>query len=316
MNHLIDINQTDEEVLVALPGIGARLAKRIIERREIVGQFATIEDLAEVPGVSERMVEELRGMITIGEVSDVGMPSAVEAVAEEAEGTEITESVGDGSEAESGVVEETTEEETTLENEREEAAPEMPAYQASYSPPVTPIASPSSQTDMVDELLSGANVKTAALGALLGTILTLLLLLLLNGGWRYSRVSNTTKAMEALQSTLQQDSINLANQINGLQAELNSLRQEAGSISSQSVSSTTRLDTLEANLAAAQTQLDDVSAQTNAIESDIANAVDSANDLDQFLNLMRDSLVELRGGAEELDAVPLQDNAEEPHSEE
>ncbi len=62
--YLVNINTASAEQLRELPGIGDTLSERIVEFREEHGDYSCIEDLSNVPGISERMVEELRGLIT------------------------------------------------------------------------------------------------------------------------------------------------------------------------------------------------------------------------------------------------------------
>ena len=57
----IDINSADEKSLTELQGVGAHLARRIIEERP----FATIDDLTRVRGISEKDVERLRPFLSI-----------------------------------------------------------------------------------------------------------------------------------------------------------------------------------------------------------------------------------------------------------
>ena len=40
----LDLNQSDEQRLAAVPGIGPTLARRIVELRETNGRFATVDD--------------------------------------------------------------------------------------------------------------------------------------------------------------------------------------------------------------------------------------------------------------------------------
>ena len=63
---LININSATASELDSLPGIGPALSARIIEHRETNGPFRTIDDLEAVKGISERMVNEMRGLITVG----------------------------------------------------------------------------------------------------------------------------------------------------------------------------------------------------------------------------------------------------------
>ena len=62
----ININTASAAELDALPGIGPALAGRVIDYREQHGPFQTLDELAEVSGISDRMVDELRALITIG----------------------------------------------------------------------------------------------------------------------------------------------------------------------------------------------------------------------------------------------------------
>ena len=49
----------DSEALATVPGIGPRLAERIVAFREANGPFAAIDDLADVAGVSDRDLTEM-----------------------------------------------------------------------------------------------------------------------------------------------------------------------------------------------------------------------------------------------------------------
>jgi competence protein ComEA len=62
----VDVNNASASELEALPGIGPAIAQRIIDYRETNGPFQAVEELAEVRGISDAMVEELRPLITLG----------------------------------------------------------------------------------------------------------------------------------------------------------------------------------------------------------------------------------------------------------
>lgn len=62
----ININNALVSELERLPGIGPAISARIIEYRELNGPFQTLDELAEVSGISERMVDEMRPLITLG----------------------------------------------------------------------------------------------------------------------------------------------------------------------------------------------------------------------------------------------------------
>lgn len=62
--YLININTADEDELADLPGIGEKLAERIIEYREKNGEFASEDDLLNVEGIGKRTLESMTGLIT------------------------------------------------------------------------------------------------------------------------------------------------------------------------------------------------------------------------------------------------------------
>lgn len=63
---LLDINQATETELQELPGIGPVIAARIRDRRNTVGPFESLQQLSEISGISDRMVDELRDYAIIG----------------------------------------------------------------------------------------------------------------------------------------------------------------------------------------------------------------------------------------------------------
>ncbi len=61
----IDINSATASELETLPGIGPVISARIVEYRDSIGGFTSVEQLVEVSGISERMVEDLRSLVII-----------------------------------------------------------------------------------------------------------------------------------------------------------------------------------------------------------------------------------------------------------
>lgn len=55
-----EINQADEEDFCLLPGIGPQKAKAILQYREEHGDFENVDDLAQVPGIAQELLETLR----------------------------------------------------------------------------------------------------------------------------------------------------------------------------------------------------------------------------------------------------------------
>lgn len=62
---LISINTATAGELEALPGIGPVLAARIVDYRLANGPFQSVDDLAQVDGISPSLVEELRRLVTV-----------------------------------------------------------------------------------------------------------------------------------------------------------------------------------------------------------------------------------------------------------
>jgi competence protein ComEA len=55
----MDLNTAGEEQLATLPGVGANLAARIAAFRQLNGPFQTVDDLRDVGGMTEGMVDRL-----------------------------------------------------------------------------------------------------------------------------------------------------------------------------------------------------------------------------------------------------------------
>ena len=56
----IDLNAADARELSLLPGIGPVLATRIVDNRDRLGPFASVQDVGRVFGVGPKTLQELR----------------------------------------------------------------------------------------------------------------------------------------------------------------------------------------------------------------------------------------------------------------
>jgi len=56
----IDLNQADKQALIEIPGIGEKLAARILEHRAQNGGFSGKEELRQVKGISASLYEKIK----------------------------------------------------------------------------------------------------------------------------------------------------------------------------------------------------------------------------------------------------------------
>jgi len=64
-NGLINLNTATLEQLDTLPGIGPVIGQRIIEYRENVGSFTTIEEITQVSGIGDATFAKIKALITV-----------------------------------------------------------------------------------------------------------------------------------------------------------------------------------------------------------------------------------------------------------
>ncbi|MBI4777762.1 ComEA family DNA-binding protein [Candidatus Desantisbacteria bacterium] len=64
---IININTASASELEALPGIGPGKAKAILDYRNSCGLFQKIEDITLVKGIGEKIFEQIKPLITVGE---------------------------------------------------------------------------------------------------------------------------------------------------------------------------------------------------------------------------------------------------------
>lgn len=62
----VDLNAADENALAAIPGIGPTLATRIVEYRRLNGPFASLDELADVAGMTQRRIDAMTAYVTVG----------------------------------------------------------------------------------------------------------------------------------------------------------------------------------------------------------------------------------------------------------
>ena len=63
----VNINTASAEQLTALPGVGPKLAARIVEYRQKTGSFRATKDLLNVQGIGEKNFAKLETWLSVGE---------------------------------------------------------------------------------------------------------------------------------------------------------------------------------------------------------------------------------------------------------
>lgn len=61
----LDLNTADAQSLAALPGLGIGLAERIVQFRDANGPFDSVDELADVAGITDRRLEQLSPYLTV-----------------------------------------------------------------------------------------------------------------------------------------------------------------------------------------------------------------------------------------------------------
>jgi competence protein ComEA len=59
----LDLNHARIEELMALPGIGPKLAQRVVEYRQSQGGFRNVDELRKVRGIGQKRMERLRPLV-------------------------------------------------------------------------------------------------------------------------------------------------------------------------------------------------------------------------------------------------------------
>jgi competence protein ComEA len=68
---LLDLNRATEQDFDTLPGVGPKLAERIMEYRQSVGVFHSLDELRAVKGIGKMKFERIRSLVTV--TSDAGI---------------------------------------------------------------------------------------------------------------------------------------------------------------------------------------------------------------------------------------------------
>jgi competence protein ComEA len=64
---VVNLNTATSAQIASLPGVGEKVAQRIIEYREKNGGFTKVEQLMNVKGIGEKSFLKLKSLVTVGE---------------------------------------------------------------------------------------------------------------------------------------------------------------------------------------------------------------------------------------------------------
>ena len=62
---LLDLNRATDKDFDALPGVGPKLAERIMKYRQSVGIFRSLDELQAVKGIGKKKFERIRPLVTV-----------------------------------------------------------------------------------------------------------------------------------------------------------------------------------------------------------------------------------------------------------
>ena len=68
----VNLNSASAAELATVPGLGPKLAARIIEQRQKAGAFKTVDDILAVKGIGEKNFAKLQPHLTVGEAPRSG----------------------------------------------------------------------------------------------------------------------------------------------------------------------------------------------------------------------------------------------------
>lgn len=74
----LDLNQATWSEFTLLPGIGEKLAERIVEERSRLGGFANPDELTKIHGIGEKKLEKIRPFIIVSQPRNDDRPVQVQ----------------------------------------------------------------------------------------------------------------------------------------------------------------------------------------------------------------------------------------------
>jgi len=280
MTEKINLSTATTEELAQLPGIGPKLAWRIIAYRDAVRPFKEAAEITAVPGISEKIYQAIADRLTVSDI-DILEPELEPEVVEEIEEANEVEKMNA---TEPRYKSPTPVERALVTVPQADSEPE-PEPKPESPPPPAPQRAPSAWIS--DYVRLGV---TALLGGLFGALLALLVIGGINGTLDFGRakaVVNNQVELDHLSiqaDTLQADT-------DGLRRRLDDLEGLTGRMDGVEQA----VDKLDTTLAQAQANVDALDARANQLDRDISAVRAAADRFATFLDGLRDLLFEFQG---------------------
>jgi len=249
----VDLNRATAEELEAIPGIGPKLARRIIEHREMHGAFRSPEEITAVPGVGDVLYERASDWLTVA-------PPASEV---EEELTSV--SMGVESQAEVGPEKATPEPEPAV---PEEAV----AAERGEVPAPAPAEAPLERYRGVGP----SWIWSALLGGLLGVICTLLILYAINGSLSlrqapaFLEMAGRTQSLATTVEDLENAVADLEGRLQvleGLPARMDAVEDTVGEMGAAVRQLNQRADSLDERVGGLQLEVEEVQKHARKVET-------------------------------------------------
>lgn len=333
---IVDVNSADEEALTQLRGVGARLARRIIEARP----FASVDDLTRVRGISDKDVERLRPFLSISDQPDAiedgiiqedvadkevieDTASEVEAAFDEATDETIEDAeesgepeedaeVDDGPDEPIAEIEADTEDGfADIDEEAELVEFEEETEAGSVPEELEPVEATAKPTSQPEPITRGGVCGLIFIGGLLTLILavviTLGVLASINNGqlsyaspYQISALRSQTESLSVQANTLSED-------INGVRSRIDNLEALSGRVSDVETEVESMQDDvtgLQAEVASTQTQYDELAVQIERIDEEIETLTVQGNRFESFLEGLRALMEGLFSDTLEVEETP------------
>jgi methyl-accepting chemotaxis protein len=294
---LIDLNRADEKTLATLPGIGPKLAARIVHFRDEVHPFEEPVEVTAVPGISEGMYHRFADRVRVS-LPDEEPVLGAEEILVSVEGGEVAEMEVDMHAQESaetvGVqTGELTEEPAAEPMDQPEpeliSAPpdasrtEVRKTEQSESPPPAPSPRPASFGCLRQLLLT-------LVGALGGALLALLVLQSINRTLDLATHPRLLQLGDQVSALEGQNQV-LSNEIDELRNRLNQVEALSGRLQNAEAD----LRTLDRSLATLEAQVVNLEGDVSQTQEAVEQVRAAADRFDNFLTGLRELLLDTQG---------------------